>query len=106
MMPSYAQAVMTQYADFMYKGSLVQANENTTYARGGITPDGVPLAAIAGPLLWAGSPNVLCIVRQLDAVKGVFLVVLSVMRTSNAAGNLQMPIVEAAVFLPGAMLYV
>eukprot|EP00040_Diaphanoeca_grandis_P024834 m.136926 g.136926 ORF g.136926 m.136926 type:complete len:1061 (-) comp29894_c0_seq1:14-3196(-) len=84
MMPSYAQAIATNYADFTYHGSLVMANENTTYAQGGDKGDG------SSPLLWAGQPNVVCIVRKLDAAD-VFLVTLTVQKFSNAKGNLKSP---------------
>ena len=95
MMPSYAQATMTTYADFIYRGSLVAADENTTFARA------LPDTAQLSPLLWAGAPNILCIARALDAVDGVYLVVLSVQRLSNAKSNLQKTTVSSTVSLPG-----
>ena len=54
MMPVYAQAMATQWADFLYAGSLVEATANTTMA---------PYQP-GSPLLWAGSPNVLATARR------------------------------------------
>ena len=79
MMPSYAQALMTQYADFFYKGNLVKNTENTTFAMGG--DDGTN----GSPLLWAGAPNVLAIARELN---GDYLLTVTIQRLSNANGNL------------------
>ena len=92
MAPIYVQALSTNFADFLYRGSLVAATDNTSFADTGVS---------STPLLWAGSPNVLCIVRALDGGDGVFLVALATQRNSNAKGNLLMPTTSAWVPLPG-----
>eukprot|EP00729_Bicosta_minor_P029113 gene29113-82_t len=70
------------------------SNENTTYARDGDKGDGVT------PLLWAGSPNTICIVRKLNGA-AAYLVTLTIQRMSNAKNNLIMPSAPAAVTLDG-----
>lgn len=92
-MPSYAQAVTSNYAEFLYKGSLVMSDENTTYARGD--------TGGAAPLLWAGAPNIMCIVRKLDSSPAAFLVTLTVQKLSNAKNNLNKPEAAASVTIPG-----
>jgi hypothetical protein len=90
MMPSYAQAVLlTQAADFFYKGEMVMADANTTYGVSG---------AGTSPWLWAGQPNVIAVARR---VGDAFLVTLAVQRGSNAALNLERTTVPALVGVPG-----
>ena len=78
MVPIYAQALMTQYADFFYEGKLVMSDVNTTFAMG---DDGMG----ASPLLWAGAPNVLAVARELE---GRYLITVTLQRMSNNARNL------------------
>ena len=82
-MPSYAQAVFTgAAAEFLYDGSLVMADENTTFAM--VTDNSDIDAADAtsdstnyrhSPLLWAGQPNILAIARSFESA---FLITLAV----------------------------
>lgn len=90
MVPVYAQALMTQWADWLYEGHLVAGDDNTTFVMGGTS----------SPLLWVGAPNVLCLVRQLGN-EPVFLVTLGVQRNSNAKLNLIAPSTTVYVPLPG-----
>ena len=78
MMPSYAQALLSVAAPFVFEGSLVLNDENTTFA---MDDDGTQ----ASPLLWAGAPNVVALAR---AHAGAFLIVCTAQRLSNAKGNL------------------
>jgi len=94
MMPSYAQALMTQYADFFYRGQLVRNDPNTTFAMsdGGVT---------GSPLLWAGTPNILCIARRLEAPSGsiAYLITATIQRLANAKGSADT--MKARLSIPG-----
>ena len=70
MMPSYAQALSTQYADFFYRGTLVMSTSNTSFAMDGSSSKD-------SPLLWAGAPNVLAVARELD---GAYLIAVTIQR--------------------------
>ena len=80
MMPSYAQATTSQVAPFLYEGSLVYVDGNTTFA---MKTDAK--SDRRSPLLWAGQPNILAIARRWE---GAFLLSLAAQRNSNAALNL------------------
>lgn len=83
MMPSYAQAVFTgAAAEFLYDGSLVMADENTTFAMVADNSDIDAADATSdstnyrhSPLLWAGQPNILAIARSFESA---FLITLAV----------------------------
>jgi hypothetical protein len=100
MVPAYAQGMLTQYADFLYRGELVMADENTTFAMGGDTGTTVSNPSHgSSPLLWAGKPNILCVVRRMG---GAYLITLAVERLSNAELNADVDGTWAAtVSLPG-----
>jgi hypothetical protein len=93
MMPSYAQAVTSQVAPFLYEGSLVYVDGNSTFA---MKTDAE--SDRRSPLLWAGQPNILAIARRLD---GAFLLSLAVQRNSNAALNLGNTSTSAMIRVPG-----
>jgi hypothetical protein len=69
------------------------ADANTTFAA---KTDGKDFTK--SPLLWAGQPNILAIVRRFE---GAFLITLAVQRNSNAKLNLPQPTTTAAIRVPG-----
>lgn len=78
--PIYAHAlIVTQAADFFYRGDLVLNDQNTSFA---LEDDGTQ----GSPLLWAGAPNVLAIARKY---RGAYLLVVTLQRLSNNARNLK-----------------
>jgi hypothetical protein len=125
MMPSYAQALTTQWAEFLYDGELVMADENTTFAAEstgrwcGQPPYYIKCAKIGeSPLLWAGKPNVLAIARRLKSatqedtpgaamqesrVGYMYLITLAVQRLSNGIKNAH-PAVKVQLQIPGLVL--
>eukprot|EP01043_Picozoa_sp_COSAG02_P051126 COSAG02_NODE_5344_length_4414_cov_5.903824_1_plen_998_part_00 len=93
MMPSYAQAVTSHVAPFLYEGSLVYVDGNTTFA---MKTDAK--SDHRSPLLWAGQPNILAIARHWD---DAFLLSLATQRNSNAALNLGNKSASAMIHVPG-----
>jgi len=90
MMPAFAQAVLlSQAADFFYRGDLIMADANTTAGVSGKTPS---------PWLWAGQPNILAVARRVD---GAVLLTLAIQKSSNAAHNVASYTVLASVGIPG-----
>ena len=81
MMPAYAQALSTQFADFFYRGTLVMSTTNTSFSMNGVSPG----KGGESPLLWAGAPNILALARELD---GAYLIAVTIQRQSNNARNL------------------
>eukprot|EP01046_Picozoa_sp_COSAG06_P019084 COSAG06_NODE_1348_length_9778_cov_6.672280_7_plen_990_part_00 len=98
MMPALAQAVFTQAGEFLYQGELVLADANTTYAVPTDARNAARTAYRGSPLLWAGQPNILAIVRRFESS---FLITLATQRNSNAKLNLPNTIAAASIRIPG-----
>ena len=82
--PTYTQAMMSQWADFMYDdGELVNADANTTFA------ENDPRWSQA--LLWGGAPNILAIARRIprggNGSNDLYLLTVAGERLSNADLN-------------------
>jgi hypothetical protein len=118
MMPSYVQALMTQWAPFLYEGELVMADEDTTFAAENTgrwcdqPPYYIKCAKVGdSPLLWTGKPNVLAIARRLRVKKAtqeqgagyMYLITLAVQRLSNGKLNAH-PSVKVKLQIPGLSL--
>ena len=91
-MPSYAQAITSQWRELLFDGSVMQADGDTSYSGS--------VGATHGDLLWAGGMSHVAIARK-HKTKEVYVIAAAIMRNSNARNNSRLE-ANVTIALPGS----
>ena len=90
-MPSYAQAITSQYAELLFSGDVMAADAETSYSSS--------VGQSHGYLLWAGAMNHVAIARK-HKTKEVYLIAATIMRNSNYMNSSRLT-ANVTINLPG-----
>jgi hypothetical protein len=88
-MPSYAQAVTSLYSDLLFEGTVMRADDNTSYSA----------TAEHADILWAGAPNHVALARRHKS-KDIFVIAAAINRVSNQRNNSRL-VANVSISLPG-----